>query len=128
MTFVHQFKEIRDGISTNIKAGNLSTTRDFVDVRDVAAALFALMISGKPGEAYNIASEKEISIEKLINILKQVTRLDVPVRIEYKRERLLDIMRIYADCSKMKKLTDWAPVINLKQSITEMWKEVSNRI
>jgi GDP-4-dehydro-6-deoxy-D-mannose reductase len=128
MTFVHQFKEIKDGVSTNIKTGNLAPTRDFVDVRDVAAALFALMVSGEPGEAYNLAGEKEISIEKIINILKHITCLDVRVEIEAKRERALDIMRIYADCSKMKKLTTWTPVIKFKQSITDMWKEVSNGI
>jgi len=126
MTFVHQFKDVKNGKATAIKTGNLGPTRDFIDIRDVSSAIFRLVLEGKPGEAYNVAGEKEISIRNIINMLIDITGLDPSLQIQSCRVRASDITRIYADCSKIKKHTNWVPAINLKQSLIEMWKQVTN--
>ncbi len=125
MTFVHQFKNIKNSAATRIRTGNLSPTRDFIDIRDVASALFMLALSGRPGEAYNIAGEEEISIRKIMDMLIDITGIDPPIDVENSRLRTSDITRIYADCSKIKKHTDWAPERDLKQSLYEMWRQVT---
>ena len=39
-----------------ISVGNLDSSRDFLDVRDVAKAYWHIMNRGRPGEAYNVCS------------------------------------------------------------------------
>ncbi|BBO77650.1 dTDP-glucose 4,6-dehydratase [Desulfosarcina widdelii] len=125
MTFVHQFREIKNGSAAKIRTGNLLPTRDFIDIRDVASAFFHLALKGQPGEAYNIAGEREIAIKNVIQMLIDHTGLEPEIEVDADRARASDIMRIYADCSKIKKHTDWHPGISLRQSLYDMWEQLN---
>jgi nucleoside-diphosphate-sugar epimerase len=48
-------------------------TRDFIYVGDVAEGLVACALSGRGGEAYNIASGKETSIRELASTINELT-------------------------------------------------------
>lgn len=52
-----------------VQVGNLSTERDFTDVRDVVKADRLLIQRGEPGEAYNVGSGRHYSIQWLLNTL-----------------------------------------------------------
>jgi GDP-4-dehydro-6-deoxy-D-mannose reductase len=124
MTFVHQFKKIKDGKAEKLKTGDVSPTRDFIDIRDVASALFSLVLGGRPGEAYNIAGENEVSIKSIIHMLVELTGMNPAIEVDAGRVRGSDVMRIYAECTKIKKHTNWSPVISLEASLGEMWQQV----
>ena len=49
-----------------VRVRNPQVRRDFSDVRDVVRAYALLLEKGKPGEAYNVASGKAISVRQIV--------------------------------------------------------------
>ena len=85
-----------------LKVGRLNTTRDFIDVRDVADALLLLSQSGRPGATYNVASGRETPIHF---VLSELIRLSGWTgQVETADERQADIMRQFADISRLEQL------------------------
>ena len=81
--------------------GPLHTTRDFIDVRDVASALQLLATKGAPGRVYNVASGEETSGEAILNIFVALAGLTARITIERRRARPSDIGRLHADISSL---------------------------
>lgn len=121
-TFIRQLQAMREGES--LRVGNLATRRDFVDVRDVVLAFDRLLIDGRPGEAYNIASGKSIAISDILNDLIGMSRLnDVSIKPECDRVRKNDVSDVFADVTAIAKAVGWQPQISLQESLDAMWKE-----
>ncbi len=64
--------------------GNAS--RDFIFVEDIVRGLVACAISGKPGEAYNLASGVETSILDLANMINDITGNKTPLDLRPPRD------------------------------------------
>jgi nucleoside-diphosphate-sugar epimerase len=64
--------------------GNVS--RDFIFVDDICRGLIACALSGKPGEAYNIASGVETTILELAKTINGVTNNSAPLEIRPARD------------------------------------------
>ncbi|MDB9891238.1 NAD-dependent epimerase/dehydratase family protein [Alphaproteobacteria bacterium] len=58
------------------------TTRDFIYVDDMARGLMCAAKNGKPGESYNLASGKEISIKVLAETINDLTGSLTPVKLQ----------------------------------------------
>ncbi len=56
-----------------------NTSRDFIFVEDMARGLMAAGRHGEPGEVYNLASGREISIRELAELINEITGNKVPV-------------------------------------------------
>jgi GDP-4-dehydro-6-deoxy-D-mannose reductase len=99
-----QLAAIRAGLVPPVlEIGTLETTRDFVDVVDVARALAILIKRGEPGLAYNVASGRETSVDTL---LQTALRLSGLRHVELRRSlaRPWDIPRVVADISRLRAL------------------------
>ncbi|MFL5320272.1 MAG: NAD-dependent epimerase/dehydratase family protein [Myxococcaceae bacterium] len=111
----------RDLVSLNgnsvLRVGPLSATRDFIDVRDVASALLALVSAGEHGHAYNVASGVEVSIREMLKLLAHASGSDA--RIEESRRQARGVSRNVADISRIQKL-GWAPRYSLGQSLSDL--------
>ena len=122
MTFVRQLADVKRGAADRLRAGLLTARRDFVDVRDAAAALDLLLAEGEAGLAYNIASGRDVSVGEIINELLSVAATDVPVEVESARLRKTDVPVVRADISRITSL-GWRPRIPLAESLKAMWAE-----
>ena len=68
-----------------IKHGRLDAQRDFIDVRDVAAAYAAAMaLAPDRTETYNVGTGEPVTVERILQILVRLSR--VPVRTEAQRK------------------------------------------
>ncbi len=85
-----------------ILVGPRHTTRDFVDVRDVAAALHRLAGKGVAGETYNVATGRETSVAEVFDLF--IEQLPRPVVVTEMPARARDITRHVADVSKIEAL------------------------
>ncbi len=103
-----------------LEIGDLSPTRDFVDVEDAAAALLLLARSGGPGEVYNVGSGRETRLRDLIDGF--LGRMPWPVEVVpvQGRMRRVDVARQQADITKIGAATGWHPTISLEASIAKM--------
>lgn len=84
-----------------IRVHGLTTTRDFIDVRDVAAALVRLAQRGECGRAYNVASGVEVSIGDVLERVIRLSGFSGAVVPEHARSGLPDAPRHYGDTSRL---------------------------
>ena len=103
-----------------VKVGNLQPIRDFLDVRDMGAALVALMERGLPGEVYNIATGNGIRLEDLFNRIADAVGVDAIAEVDPELMRPADIPYLVGDASKLREETGWTPRIPLEQTISDV--------
>lgn len=103
-----------------IKTGDLDPVRDFLDVRDVAAAYTALIDRGRPGGIYNIASGVGHSLRSVVDRL--VALLDVRVIVEQDTVlgRPNDLRHLVGDSTALRRDTGWAPTLAFEQTLRDV--------
>jgi GDP-4-dehydro-6-deoxy-D-mannose reductase len=109
-----------------IRVGNLESVRDFTDVRDTVRAYWLAVEKGRPGEVYNIASGREITIRQLLDKLVELSRTRVEVEIDPERLRPSDVEVLIGDASKFHADTGWEPTIPLEQTLEDLldfWRQ-----
>ncbi len=114
-----------------IKLGSLTPTRDFNYVKDTAEAFIKVAESDKTiGEVINAGSNYEISIGELVKKIIQLLRQDVKIICDEERIRPenSEVNRLWADNTKIKKLTDWTPKYTLDEGLKETIEWIKNNI
>jgi len=97
--------------------GSGDQTRDYVDARDVAKGLVAVLESKHKGELFHLCSGNEISIRELTyKIIEVCGELIKPVHVE---GRPGELKRSVGNNSKAKALLGWIPSITLDKSIED---------
>jgi GDP-4-dehydro-6-deoxy-D-mannose reductase len=111
-----------------IKAGDLTTTRDFMDVRDAARALAILAEVGQPGDVYNVCSDVPLRIDTLVSSLVGASRTQIEVRSEPSLMRVVEIRHQWGNSCKLRKATGWEPGYKLEQTLTDVLDDWRVRI
>jgi UDP-glucose 4-epimerase len=97
--------------------GDGEQTRDFVNVRDVAEANYrAAMTRGVSG-AFNIASGTRVTINRLIDLMKDASGI-VP-RVEHGPPRPGDVRHSLADISQARERFGYQPAVGLEAGLAE---------
>lgn len=100
--------------------GDGEQTRDFVYVKDVVEAnMLALKKSSAAGEVFNIGTSKRITVNKVAQILKEMTNRE-NLRNVYANSRPGDVRHGYADISKAERVLNYAPKFSIEQGLTEL--------
>lgn len=121
MAFLTQLKRCAAGLAGRLEVGNTSTRRDFVDARDVIEALDLLLEKGRAGEAYNVGSGQEVSIQDVLDLLVQISGVRVTMHSSSQRKRADEVPRVCADTSKIVREIGWNAKISLRDSLIAMW-------
>ncbi|ASV13381.1 dTDP-glucose 4,6-dehydratase [Leptospira santarosai] len=103
-----------------ILVGDLSSTRDFLDVRDVVRAYRILSEKGKPGETYNICSGKEVVIRDVLDKIISVSGRKIQVEVDSSRFRPVEMKRLFGNKDKLQGL-GWAPNFDLSDTIRDVY-------
>jgi len=120
--FAKQIAEIASGKREPIvRTGNLSASRDFLDVRDVVRA-YRLLLENVESGVFNICSGKAIEIRKILDKLIRFSGVDVSVEIDPQRLRPVDVPVIYGSYEKINKHTGWQPEIPLEDSLRDIFQ------
>ena len=118
--FCKQIAEIEAGKQKPIiRVGNLKTSRDFTDVRDVVRAYALLSFKGTPGETYNVGSGKAMPVADILQMILEESSVDVQIYVDEEKLRPVDAPIILADITKLKNATGWSPEIEIKETIKE---------
>jgi GDP-4-dehydro-6-deoxy-D-mannose reductase len=125
--FAKQIVDIEEGRKNPVMhVGNLEASRDFTDVRDMVVAYFLALEKGKPGEVYNICSEKSWRIQTVLDMLLSSSDAKIEIKQDPRRLRPSDVPRLLGDCSKFKKDTGWQPKIPFETTLNDMlayWRQ-----
>ncbi len=125
--FAKQIVKIEKGKQEpKICVGNLEAKRDFSDVRDVVRAYWLSLEKGEKGEVYNIGTGKTYLMKEILDILLSLGQAEAKVEVDPKRLRPSDVMILWADSSKFRKITGWEPRFSLNQTLRDLldyWRE-----
>jgi GDP-4-dehydro-6-deoxy-D-mannose reductase len=117
-----QLARIAGGGAPQLLVGNLNAARDFLDVRDVAAAYVALARGGERGEVYNVCSGRAVTIRDVLRELIAIARVPVEVREDPLRVRSADVPLSVGAPEKLRSRTGWAPQIPLLRSLRDVYE------
>lgn len=125
--FAKQIADIEKGKKAPIlHVGNLEAKRDFTDVRDMVRGYVLATEKGKPGEVYNLASGKAITIRAMLDKLIALAKVEVKVETDPARLRPSDVEVLIGDYSKFHADTGWEPKIPFDQTLEDLlnyWRQ-----
>jgi GDP-4-dehydro-6-deoxy-D-mannose reductase len=126
-SFARQLCEIeKDKSDKVLRTGNLESIRDFLDVRDVAAAYAALLERRVPPGAYNVASGTGQRIGALLERLMEIVGVRADVCVDPARLRPPD--RSIGDASRLRRATGWAPRIPIERTLASLVDDWRRRV
>ena len=120
-SFAKQIAEIklgkRDG---RLSVGNLDPVRDFTDVRDVVQAYQKLLDRTQEHAVFNICSERFMSIKALLELLRELSGVDVEIVPDPTRQRTREIPTLVGCSARLRSATGWFPTIPLEQTLRDL--------
>lgn len=113
-----------------LKVGNLSTRRDFSDVRDTVRAYIAIIEHGRRGEIYNVCSGVHTTMQSLLDRL--IAGATVPLSVEQDPAlyRPADAAAVVGDYRRLRTDTGWCPRFPLNRTIRDLltyWRDAVRR-
>ncbi len=115
-----RLNEARRTGTTDIRTGNLSGVRDFLDVRDVVRAYLLLLEHGAPGEVYNVASGEGRRLQDCFRMLAELTGVTPRAVEDAGLLRPDDIPVLIGDATKLRTSTGWSPQIPFERTLTDL--------
>jgi GDP-4-dehydro-6-deoxy-D-mannose reductase len=102
-----------------LRTGDLSTRRDFVDVRDVACALRLAATRGDAGAVYNVCSGTATPIRRLVEELLALAGLDIAAD-STPEPAVLNVRGHAGSAERLRAATGWEPKRSLRESLADV--------
>jgi GDP-4-dehydro-6-deoxy-D-mannose reductase len=103
-----------------IRVGNLSARRDYTDVRDVVRAYRMLVDRGERGQAYNVCSGVDVSVEDLAHRLLAIAGAHLKLEVDPALMRPVDVPVMVGDNARLRTATGWAPSYTLDDTLRDV--------
>jgi GDP-4-dehydro-6-deoxy-D-mannose reductase len=103
-----------------VPVGDLTAVRDFLHVDDVAEAYALLLQRGIPGEVYNIASGRAVTLDEIHTRLEQVLGISPKREVDASQVRREARPYLVGDAAKLRAATGWSP----RRSLDDILRDV----
>lgn len=124
---VNRLLEALENGDDHIAVGDLSTRRDFSDVRDVVRAYRILSSRGVSGEVYNIASGRDVQLSDIAAQLVAEIAPDVRLVTDQSLLRPVEVPVSRGSYEKLRRRTKWEPTLSLDTSLHDVIEEMRTR-
>jgi UDP-glucose 4-epimerase len=112
--------QVRGG-ARELELGNIDPERDFVDARDVATALTALLEHAEPGTAaYNVGTGRSVSIAEIVRTCGEILGREIPIRQAPERMRAVERQVLVADVGKIASVVGWRAQRSFRETLAEL--------
>jgi GDP-4-dehydro-6-deoxy-D-mannose reductase len=111
-----------------IRVGDVTITRDFLDVRDVVMAYMSLLEKGISGEVYNICSGCGNSLEELLKRMLKIADADIRYEVAKELIRPSDNPIIIGTNDKLRNATGWQQQVTLDTSLSDILNYWYNKV
>ncbi|MEO9171166.1 MAG: GDP-mannose 4,6-dehydratase [Candidatus Baltobacteraceae bacterium] len=116
--------QLLDASVRTVRAGTLTTERDFTFVTDTAAAyLHALDSAGVPsGAVINLGTGQSETISAIYEMLQEISGIRKPVEAEAGRVRpeRSEVLCLRSDNRLAKELLDWQPSVSMRDGLRDV--------
>jgi len=124
--------QILNGVK-KIKLGNTDAKRDLTFVKDTVNGFLEISKQNKfNGESINIGMNEEISIKELVELISDITNINIEIETDHQRVRPTnsEVDRLRCDNKKLIENTNWKPNYNLKKGLAETidWIEKNKKL
>ena len=130
-SFAGQIARIEAGRQPPVlRVGNLDAWRDFLDVRDVAAAYVALLAAMPrlpPRFTCNIATGTARPLRGMLETLRRLARAPFAVEVDPARLRPSDIPFAAGRPDRLQAATGWAPAVSLDATLAALLEDARRR-
>jgi GDP-4-dehydro-6-deoxy-D-mannose reductase len=116
---------VEAGRESALRVGDLTTVRDFCDVRDIARGYLALAEKGAPGRIYNLCSGRGTPVSEVLELLLGMASTRVEVRSDPAKAGS-GIRSQVGSAQRARTETGWTPGIPLERSLADLlaeWRE-----
>lgn len=124
--FARRIIEAKRQDASTLSVGNLTTRRDFTDVRDVVRAYRLLAQRGRSGEVYQICSGHDVAMSEIASRLLDLAGVDLELVTDPALARPVDVPVLMGSSARLEEATGWKPEIPLDETLTDViryWDE-----
>ncbi|MGH8636960.1 MAG: NAD-dependent epimerase/dehydratase family protein [Burkholderiales bacterium] len=114
----HIFESLQS--SDVIRLGNMAPRRDYIDTRDLADAMLAVLDAAHGFSVLNVGTGVACSVSEIVDLIGSILGRRITVVGEPARMRATERMLLVADISRIRHATGWTPRISLKQSLKDL--------
>ncbi|OLD52539.1 MAG: GDP-mannose 4,6-dehydratase [Chloroflexi bacterium 13_1_40CM_2_70_6] len=100
--------------------GDLTSKRDWTDVRDMVGAYWLGLERGEAGEVYNVGRGRTWTVGEMLSMLLAHSTVKIRTQEDPARLRPSDVPILWADASKFHKATGWEPQIPFEQTLRDL--------
>ena len=126
----HVLPHVLESLRTSnaVSLGNTHTRRDYVDTRDIAAAILAVANRSVGCQTYNVGSGVAHSVAEIVELLSTELARPVTVVSDPSRMRRADRLLLLADIGRIRAEIGWVPRVALRQSLSELAESYGLRL
>ena len=100
--------------------GDGQQTRDFTFVDDIVQASLAALVSGKPGETYNVGGGHRKKLADVIRLMEDISRMKA--RVLWTEKQKGDVPDTWADIRKARQDLGYSPKTRLDEGLEQEWR------
>ena len=126
-SFARQIALIEAGrLAPVLRVGNLEARRDLTDVRDTVRAYLQLAAAGHSGRVYNVCSGRAVSMQDVLDGLRERSAVAVNVERDPALQRPADAPVLVGSFERLRKDTGWVPALPLDRTLDDLlafWRQ-----
>jgi UDP-glucose 4-epimerase len=106
--------------SAVVALGNIAPRRDYIDTRDMADAMLAVLEAPGGLQVFNVGTGVAHSVGAIVESLGRILGRPIVVVQEPSRTRSTERMLLVADIEKIRRITHWTPRIILEEVLQDL--------
>jgi UDP-glucose 4-epimerase len=114
----HIFESLR--ASNQVPLGSLEARRDYIDTRDVADAILAVLAVSEGYQVFNVGTGVAHSVADIVAALGRMLGRPIEIRRDASRLRPVERPLLVADTGKIRRATGWAARVTLEESLWDL--------
>lgn len=95
--------------------GDGQQTRDFTYIDDIVEANLLALEKGAPGKVYNIGGGSRISLERVIQIISEITGRRL--KVDYQEKEKGDVRHTMADTTRAQRELRYSPKVSIREGL-----------
>lgn len=104
--------------------GNGEVIRDYIYIKDAVEVLVKSLKINSDDKVLNLSSGTGLSLNQIIDLIKDLTGKEI--KIEYQKERSLDVPVSILDNTKVREIFGWTPVTKINEGMKKTYNYLYN--
>jgi UDP-glucose 4-epimerase len=114
----HIFESLR--VSNQVALGSLEARRDYIDTRDIADAILAVLQVSSGYQVFNVGTGVAHSVADIIAALRHILGRPIEIEQDASRLRPVERMLLVADIRRIRRATGWAPRVTFDETLRDL--------